>query len=164
MKRIIYIMQVHSDRVTKHYSALIPEHLAAPEPPAAELKALFSDLFSEHWDTLQEEKGPLDCVICGASATLVKDGPLRGRCEVDAVIRLLLAVRETMQQLNFKNNSIRRSCEVCGSTGQIQKCGRCQLTSYCSTQCQNLDWPLHKKICKARVQGQQAKQSRPKHT
>ncbi|CAG2101993.1 unnamed protein product [Medioppia subpectinata] len=33
---------------------------------------------------------------------------------------------------------------------QFSICGRCQETRYCGTQCQQRDWPYHKKYCRER--------------
>lgn len=75
MKQILYMMQVHgqANTVTKGYSAFIPDHLAAPEPPDAELKALFRELFLERWDSFMAEKGPFGCAICGGPVKLIKN-------------------------------------------------------------------------------------------
>ena len=32
---------------------------------------------------------------------------------------------------------------------ETQNCGKCNMTSYCSRQCQKLDWPYHKPLCEA---------------
>ena len=45
-------------------------------------------------------------------------------------------------------------CNHCGKTSgtfagtvELQWCTKCNLASYCSTECQRADWPLHKKTC-----------------
>lgn len=40
---------------------------------------------------------------------------------------------------------------ICGCGKPAHKlCGGCEVVRYCSRECQVLDWPQHKKICKAR--------------
>ncbi|PAV58028.1 hypothetical protein WR25_18798 [Diploscapter pachys] len=37
-------------------------------------------------------------------------------------------------------------CSTCGAVGAKKRCPVCKL-SYCSQECQKLDWPVHKKMC-----------------
>ena len=37
-------------------------------------------------------------------------------------------------------------CSVCTNVGKM-RCGRCKVRRYCSSQCQNSDWPTHKLTC-----------------
>ena len=39
-------------------------------------------------------------------------------------------------------------CSKCGATEAKFKCSRCRSVLYCTKQCQEKHWPLHKKICK----------------
>lgn len=39
-------------------------------------------------------------------------------------------------------------CRVCGTSEKLQRCGRCRLVCYCSTQHQRADWPSHKEVCR----------------
>jgi hypothetical protein len=45
----------------------------------------------------------------------------------------------------------RARCEHCAKTapktGKLNKCGRCQISWYCSTSCQKADWSEHKRHC-----------------
>ena len=40
-----------------------------------------------------------------------------------------------------------RVCVVCNKTGELFFCSKCNLTAYCSRECQLLDWKVHKKTC-----------------
>ena len=41
-------------------------------------------------------------------------------------------------------------CEVCEDSHEnLKKCGRCNIVRYCSTECQEEDWPEHKRVCRA---------------
>jgi hypothetical protein len=40
-------------------------------------------------------------------------------------------------------------CEVCDDSHEnLKKCGRCKSVRYCSTECQEEDWPEHKRVCR----------------
>jgi hypothetical protein len=39
-------------------------------------------------------------------------------------------------------------CAICDSS-KAKSCGSCHSAAYCSTECQQTDWPLHKLVCKA---------------
>ena len=40
------------------------------------------------------------------------------------------------------------SCSFCQqSSGSMKRCGRCRRTTYCSAECQRMDWDFHKKLC-----------------
>jgi len=42
------------------------------------------------------------------------------------------------------------SCGYCGKVeGSLRRCSRCRNTRFCSTECQRLAWPAHKKVCEA---------------
>ncbi|KAF9521227.1 hypothetical protein CPB83DRAFT_900984 [Crepidotus variabilis] len=50
-------------------------------------------------------------------------------------------------------NNYHRSCHTCNSAvrpdgGNPKACGQCQLVRYCSTDCQSLNWPDHKPVCR----------------
>ena len=38
-------------------------------------------------------------------------------------------------------------CVVCHKADSLLFCSKCQLTAYCSRECQVLDWKVHKKTC-----------------
>ncbi|KAJ9614244.1 hypothetical protein H2200_002380 [Cladophialophora chaetospira] len=40
------------------------------------------------------------------------------------------------------------TCTICNEKGHL-KCSACKSVSYCSTDCQQTDWPIHKLLCKA---------------
>lgn len=42
-----------------------------------------------------------------------------------------------------------RFCAMCEMDG-TQQCNYCRAIRYCSRECQKLDWPLHKLLCKTR--------------
>jgi MYND finger/Ankyrin repeats (3 copies)/Ankyrin repeat len=49
------------------------------------------------------------------------------------------------------SSDLSEASEVCAKCGAIEaksKCSRCLRVCYCSKQCQEKHWPLHKKICK----------------
>ena len=42
------------------------------------------------------------------------------------------------------------ACVVCGAHGAnttLRRCSRCRTSYYCSTECQQQDWPTHKLEC-----------------
>ena len=42
-------------------------------------------------------------------------------------------------------------CEVCEDSHEnLKKCGRCNVVRYCSSECQEEDWPEHKQVCRRR--------------
>lgn len=130
---------------------------------------MFRTLCTKHWDTLIAEQGPFRCAVCKKRVTLLKQWPLRdwstvvdivypvcgyGTCEVVATQQRAQTVAQICQQEMVSHTDTRHSCSVCSSTTGTQRCGRCQLTPYCSVKCQKLDWPEHRAICKARVRAQ----------
>lgn len=55
---------------------------------------------------------------------------------------------ESQQSLDGKVRDIMPQCRFCQrGTKDILHCGRCRGASYCSKQCQTLDWPRHKQHC-----------------
>ncbi|KAI1646304.1 hypothetical protein F4815DRAFT_472792 [Daldinia loculata] len=55
----------------------------------------------------------------------------------------------------MSENQEKSKCGVCGKAEggdiAIKRCGRCKASFYCSTSCQQKDWPLHKDECRARA-------------
>ncbi|KAI8962678.1 hypothetical protein F5Y11DRAFT_179343 [Daldinia sp. FL1419] len=55
----------------------------------------------------------------------------------------------------MSQNQEKTKCGVCGKSEErditIQRCGRCKSSFYCSTNCQQKDWPSHKKLCRAKA-------------
>ncbi|KAI0354489.1 hypothetical protein OH77DRAFT_505313 [Trametes cingulata] len=39
-------------------------------------------------------------------------------------------------------------CAICGKRGGM-RCAQCQSAAYCSPECQKLDWPAHKPVCRS---------------
>jgi len=47
------------------------------------------------------------------------------------------------------NNNMEQVCMVCGKRqGKLKRCGGCNLTCYCSAECQRTDWKEHKLVCR----------------
>ena len=42
---------------------------------------------------------------------------------------------------------VSKACQACGREGPVQICSGCHETSYCSRDCQVLDWPAHRIVC-----------------
>ena len=42
---------------------------------------------------------------------------------------------------------LKTECSICKSNGKTRFCSRCETISYCSQECQRIDWPSHKSIC-----------------
>lgn len=57
--------------------------------------------------------------------------------------------RETGDAWDSAKRETARTCDRpgCTNTG-TKKCAGCKIVAYCSKECQNLDWPQHKLICK----------------
>jgi hypothetical protein len=47
------------------------------------------------------------------------------------------------------HNVARTCCIGCGKTEQLQVCAKCLTAKFCSRECQQRMWPLHKQACKA---------------
>ena len=43
---------------------------------------------------------------------------------------------------------VKHRCFVCNSPNAVKACGSCKCAFYCSRECQQKDWPSHKKLCK----------------
>jgi hypothetical protein len=39
--------------------------------------------------------------------------------------------------------------DLCGNVDNLKSCMGCQIFTYCSTECQRLDWKNHKAVCKS---------------
>jgi len=49
---------------------------------------------------------------------------------------------------NYFNIDLDKQCRVCCiTTENLMRCSVCKTAKYCSSKCQNEDWPTHKKIC-----------------
>jgi TPR repeat protein len=46
-------------------------------------------------------------------------------------------------------NIARTCCIGCGKTGHLQVCAKCLTAKFCSRECQQRMWPMHKQACKA---------------
>ena len=67
--------------------------------------------------------------------------------EYAAQMRTALAkVGATPESAMTRINSVRMICHHCGAPS-TKRCGRCRLRRYCSTECQQADWPDHKPHC-----------------
>ena len=44
-------------------------------------------------------------------------------------------------------------CNVCGMPTRHKACAKCRLAHYCSKECQNRDWPYHRRECSMRGAG-----------
>lgn len=161
MDRIIYVIRVYGQGKTmvESFGTEIPSHLNRPgifdQASDSDLKAMFKSLFLKHWDSLLAEQGPIHCTICDKPVTLIKNWPLRdrgkiidivfpvcghGKCEILATQQRTDTVAQVSQQETFigDDSNVKHSCCVCHSTSQTLKCGRCQLTPYCSRECQKV--------------------------
>jgi hypothetical protein len=45
-------------------------------------------------------------------------------------------------------SSVACRCASCGKEGDLKRCSRCKVVSYCSSTCQKNDWVKHKNKCK----------------
>jgi len=55
-------------------------------------------------------------------------------------------------------------CSVCNakqakSGGKLMSCGKCRSVSYCSSECQHIDWKAHKPACKENAAAAAAKKA-----
>ena len=51
-----------------------------------------------------------------------------------------------LSKLKSKNEN--NACQACKKKGSLNRCSKCYITRYCSSSCQQSDWPNHKKACK----------------
>ncbi|TGO81697.1 hypothetical protein BPOR_1050g00030 [Botrytis porri] len=47
---------------------------------------------------------------------------------------------------DFSSPPLALSCTICSFPAK--DCARCKSAAYCSSECQTMDWPLHKTLCK----------------
>ena len=40
-----------------------------------------------------------------------------------------------------------KNCHTCSNPIATKQCGQCNITVYCSLECQKIDWPRHKQTC-----------------
>lgn len=59
-----------------------------------------------------------------------------------------------MTELYFSGPTIivSSNCSHCGASNATSRCSDCKVPRYCSTACQQLQWPEHAKICKVFVE------------
>ena len=43
-------------------------------------------------------------------------------------------------------------CRVCGAN-EARRCAGCEQARYCSRECQQVDWPSHRKVCRTGIEG-----------
>jgi len=46
-----------------------------------------------------------------------------------------------------KGIQMSKECNVCKKTENLKSCSRCKIVSYCGSECQKIDWQLHKLTC-----------------
>ncbi len=165
----MYFVTVHGQdlEVTQHHSTHIPCHLLNfDDKDDQEMKSYLGSLARNFWGELMAE-GPFKCVVCGSQASGGSNHPFlcqeaildtyfpvcdRSPCEIRVVQTREDTVHQFLQDagvgLGTPGSRFKRSCEVCGKTSQIRKCGRCKIIQYCSIQCQKTDWPSHKSDCR----------------
>jgi len=118
---------------------------------------------------------PFQCVACGKRATTMVDNfaviPDLDEPEITShwipvCAREWCGLQAERQGQEGKQLNLQKSqgsmtdlnpCTVCGATQGTSHCGGCRVSVYCSARCQRMDWPSHKRSCKAFVQkGQSA--------
>ena len=67
-----------------------------------------------------------------------------GACRFCAFFRLVLPEMESPSEPSLRT---RRFCVVCGNAARF-KCGGCECESYCSSECQKQQWPIHSVWCR----------------
>src|SRR4051812_16593706 len=53
---------------------------------------------------------------------------------------------DSSMDFNYTSTSANPTCIICSEPAP-QKCGRCKQAAYCSAECQQTDWNLHKMLC-----------------
>ena len=41
-----------------------------------------------------------------------------------------------------------KRCAICGAGGKLKKCSGCHTVRYCGADCQQADWPDHRRTCR----------------
>ena len=52
---------------------------------------------------------------------------------------------EPARGLLFSRSQLKAECQVCQAPKAKHRCGKCGVPHYCSVECQERDWPRHKK-------------------
>ena len=165
---MLMVLSAHRGIVSKRYTVSVPSHLnpAIPEERAT----IASNLQQSYLRLLNHQEGPFTCVVCGQTSDLFRTSTIyfpacimdfvfcscEGRCEIAAALlrdqMVLRFVREfghgEQANLPFRVEM----CLTCGQQHGISCCARCKQASYCSRNCQKMDWPRHKLDCQARSQ------------
>lgn len=75
--------------------------------------------------------------------------------ERKVIMRSLTAHKDTLpeyaQLVADLNAQFGTPCQQCDVLGKMSRCARCEVTAYCSRDCQVQDWPRHNSECKKKV-------------
>lgn len=90
----------------------------------------------------------------GGSVDIVDTDGLTARHAVDKIREVVPGLRNIVNKEDERRRACaEKCCTLCGrEPTRLLVCGRCKKTRYCDRQvrtCQALDWPRHKKECKA---------------
>ena len=78
-----------------------------------------------------------------ANACRLKNRFIRSHGKKYMSVSVITPISEDMQRAHYKSISY---CGQCGTSGcDFMKCSRCRKIKYCSKECQNKNWPYHKK-------------------
>ncbi len=168
MPQVRYVVRVN-DLEEHHYEHVFsypaPDCFVNRAPTLEEETDLAVELNKAHCQQILAAR-PFQCVGCGGKPEKLMEAPhLFLKDPADLVVVsypvpmchdrqcAVACTQLVQQQLHMINEETGwhfiSKCLVCGKTEQIRTCGRCKAARYCSAGCQRLDWPYHKKACKA---------------
>ena len=169
-QQITYTIRVYGQGrdVAKSFSPHVPRHLTEEDADDTEAKELFQQLLYRFYGCLVCDHGPSKCAICSKAPQTLRQHSVRQphnqataivvphcshkRCQIGAMQLRSEVAAQFVQSGPDGYYETLHFCNVCGKADNVKACSRCKVASYCSLNCQKLDWPKHRKMCKIKTQ------------